>query len=347
MNFSSSRHGVELHLHLDGGFRPATLFAFAQKKSIRLCASNTYDFEKSLTVQQPNSLADFLSKFSVINSPAQGDAEALSQLTLDFLEDCANRGGLCYVEARFSPHLLAGACLTPEETVKTVLSAVEIGKKRFDIQAQIILCMMRHRPEWSSEVVQLAKSYQPFGVCAIDVAGDDKPCDGKNTAKEIKMAFDEAFKCGIHRVAHAGENGVAASVTEALSEMHAERIGHGYHILDDPIVYKTVREENVHFELCPLSSRLTGSVPIDWNQHPIHNFIRDDVNFSINTDDPTVTGQWQLEEQLMCMRELGMTAHQLVKANFRAAQASFLQDDDKEQLMRHLMTGAGIITIRG
>ncbi|VDN20776.1 unnamed protein product [Dibothriocephalus latus] len=255
MNFNPHRHGIELHLHLDGGFRPATLFSLAQKKSIRLCASNVRDFEKSLTVQQPNSLADFLSKFDVINPPVQGDAEAISQLTLDFLEDCVNRGGLCYVELRFSPQLLAGPCLTPEETVKTVLNAVEIGKKKFDIQAQSILCMMRHKPEWSSEVVQLAKSYQPLGVCAVDVAGDDKPCDGKNTAKEIKIAFEEAFKCGIHRVAHAGENGVAAAVTEALEEMHAERIGHGYHILDDPVVYKTVREKNVHFEVCQSTKR--------------------------------------------------------------------------------------------
>ncbi|VDK82210.1 unnamed protein product [Dibothriocephalus latus] len=99
--------------------------------------------------------------------------------------------------------------------------------------------------------------------------------------------------------------------------------------------------------VCPLSGRLSGSVPADWAQHPIHQFIRDDVNFSINTDDPTVTGQWYLEEQLMCMRELGLTAQQVVKANFRAARASFLPDDSKEQLIGHLKAGAGITTIRG
>ncbi|VDN24477.1 unnamed protein product [Dibothriocephalus latus] len=180
------------------------------------------------------------------------EEEAISQLTFDFLEDCVNKGGLCYVEARFSPHLLAGDRLTPEETLKTVLNAVELGSKTFDIHAQIILCMMRHKPEWSSEVVQFAERYQTFGVCAVDVAGDDTPCDGTNTADEIKMAFNEAFKLNIHRVAHAGVDGVAASVTEVIKEMHAERIGHGYRVLDDPIVYKMIREENVHLEVSSL-----------------------------------------------------------------------------------------------
>lgn len=79
--------------------------------------------------------------------------------------------------------------------------------------------------------------------------GDDKPCDGKNTDKKIKDAFQRAHDAGLHCIAHAGENGCAASVTEAVHEMHAERIGHGYHILDDKNVYKDMKRKNVHFEV--------------------------------------------------------------------------------------------------
>lgn len=81
------------------------------------------------------------------------------------------------------------------------------------------------------------------------LSGDDKPCDGKNTDKEIKNAFKKAHEAGLHCIAHAGENGCAASVKEAVDEMYAERIGHGYHILDDPKIYKEMKEKGVHFEV--------------------------------------------------------------------------------------------------
>lgn len=58
--------------------------------------------------------------------------------------------------------------------------------------------------------------------------------------------------------------------TKALDEMHAERIGHGYKVVDDPDLYERCRKENIHFEVCPLSSVKTGSVPDDLDKHPLH-----------------------------------------------------------------------------
>ncbi len=92
-------------------------------------------------------------------------------MTLDFLEDCVNKAGLCYVEPRFAPHFFAGSNLSVEEATKTVLGALERGSRMFDIQCRAILCMMRHCPEWSDEVVSLATKYQPHGVVAVDLAG--------------------------------------------------------------------------------------------------------------------------------------------------------------------------------
>lgn len=86
--------------------------------------------------------------------------------------------------------------------------------------------------------------------CSFVFEGDDKPCDGTNTDPRIKEAFKKAKAEGLHCIAHAGENGIAASVTEAVNEMFAERIGHGYHVLDDPAVYQEMRNRNIHFEVC-------------------------------------------------------------------------------------------------
>lgn len=92
-------------------------------------------------------------------------------MTLDFVEDCVNRGGHCYVEPRFSPHFLAGGKLSAEEATKTVLEALERGGAKHELQWRAILCMMRGNPEWSDEVVAIAKTFKPHGVVAVDVAG--------------------------------------------------------------------------------------------------------------------------------------------------------------------------------
>jgi len=336
MKFPCDRFGVELHLHLDGAFRAETIYKYAVAKGIKLPSTCPTAFKDYLVIRTPNSLLDFLGSFDFILPAVAGDPEALTELTVQCLEDCATKGGLCYVELRFSPHLLSGPTLSPEMVVKTIIAAVDCGSKKYNINVRLILCMMRHMPEHSAEVTRLAKCYQNHGVVAVDVAGDDKPCDGTNTAPEIKQAFNEAKNGGLHRCAHAGENGCAASVTEAVNDMFAERIGHGYHILDEDEVYDDMKQRNMHFELCPLSSKLTGSVVAEWEKHPIHRFIADNVNFSINTDDPTVTGQWKVDEEKMLKTFACLTSDQLEAANLRAASAAFLPEGEKEELMNHV-----------
>ncbi len=73
MKFNSKRDGVELHLHLDGAFRPETVFKYTQKKSIQVPWSNASAFGDGLIVKTPNSLASFLKTFDYLLPPVQGD----------------------------------------------------------------------------------------------------------------------------------------------------------------------------------------------------------------------------------------------------------------------------------
>ncbi|VDD74853.1 unnamed protein product [Mesocestoides corti] len=172
MKFNEGRRGVELHIHLDGAFRPSTVFKFAKLRGFPVPGANENEFENHLIVKQPNSLASFLKTFDYLLPPIAGSAEAIAQTTLDFLEDCVNKAGLCYVEPRFSPQLLQGTTLSADEVTKTVLDALERSSQKFDIQYRAILCTMRQNPEWSDEVLSLAKAYQPHGIVAVDVAGE-------------------------------------------------------------------------------------------------------------------------------------------------------------------------------
>ena len=81
--------------------------------------------------------------------------------------------------------------------------------------------------------------------------------------------FNEAKEKGIHRTVHAGEVGPAKCVQQALDLLHAERIGHGYRVLEDEKLYQRCLRDKVHFEVCPTSSLLTGAQPLGYFYHAV------------------------------------------------------------------------------
>ena len=122
---------------------------------------------------------------------------------------------------------------------------------------------------------------------------------------EERLAFSEVGRLGLGRTVHAGEDGPAEAVRQAVQQLGATRIGHGYHTVDDEVRisvvftqlglmltyyfsvhvspwYSDCLSRRVHFEACPNSSWHTGSVPKSKTPHPILKFVRDGANFSIN-----------------------------------------------------------------
>ncbi|KAH8855328.1 Adenosine deaminase [Schistosoma japonicum] len=329
--------GINLHVHLDGSIRPETLFELSNDEISKPQFKTLGQLKDKLTPKKPHSLKDFLKAFEIIIPLIAGKKEVLARICEEFVEDCVQRGGLCYVEIRYCPFLLADSRFNAEEVLKTILDSLNRASKKHGIEVRSILSIMRHMPETASETLELAKNYQPHGVVAIDVAGDDSVLKSQRLPNEIVQTFEEAKKAGIHRTVHVGENSPASSVYEAVNILHAERIGHGYHILDDEKAYKSLLQAGVHFEVCPSSSFVTGSVDSKiLNNHPVHRFIEDKANFSINTDDPTLTERWDLQEAQYCLETLGIKPSQLINANYNAAMSAFLTTSEKEILISHI-----------
>merc|ERR1719383_1022208 len=154
----------------------------------------------------------------------------------------------------------------------------------------------------------------------MDLAGDESQPHGGLT-EEIISAFQLAKDNGIPITIHAGEAGPASNVKQAVEILHAQRIGHGYHVLDDPEIYSSiVRQRGIHLEECPFSSVKTGAFDLKdkgWPNHPLATFYKDQVSFSVNTDDPTVTGHDLNDEYSNIIAPTGM--HLLVKCLVDAA----------------------------
>ncbi|KAG0431075.1 hypothetical protein HPB47_022101, partial [Ixodes persulcatus] len=167
--------------------------------------------------------------------------------------------------------------------------------------------------KWAIECLKLCEEYQTLGVVGIDIAKDETQTPGY-TPGEVKV-YQRAKQLGVPRTAHAGESGLYTTVREAMEELQCDRVGHGYRVFQDPTgeTYRMARQLNLHFEVCPYSSVLTGGCPLSTKRHSIVRFAEDKVNFSISKDDSTITGS-TLDDEYAYLKQLGLTEAHIVRA---------------------------------
>lgn len=338
---SIPRSRVELHVHVDGAVQPSTIWELSKQKGLSLPGDGSLEALKAaLTVTTPTTLCDFLSRFKWITPAIKGDLNAIERIAYELCEEKAKQG-VFYLEMRGCPHLLTSedGSITAKDVMRSYLKGVQRGEKDFNIKSRFIICCMRFMPEYAMEIVEMADEFRNSGVVGIDIAGDEaKDVDdhGEEHFNELIIAaFQEARRRNIHRTVHAGEAGPANGVLKGMELLDGERIGHGYRVLEDATVYKKVLDAKVHLETCPVSSILTSAVVPGFIKHPIVQFAEDNANFSISTDDPTVTDS-TLSDEYKYLYKLGLTEVHIVRANINAIRAAFLPEEEKKELISKL-----------
>ncbi|KAM8947041.1 adenosine deaminase-like [Pelodytes ibericus] len=355
MSKTFNKPKVELHVHLDATIKPETILHFAKKKQMELPGGGSLEglLEKAVC-KSPGSLTEFLSKFNIYMPAVVGDREAVKRIAYEFVEMKAKEG-VIYVEVRYNPHLFANfkvdpipwgqkeGDLTPDEVVNLVNEGLKEGERNFNIKVKSILCCLRHMPSWSKEIVELCKKYHNDTVVAIDLAGDEAL--RSETGPEHLSAYEEAVRYGVHRTVHAGEAGPPSVVKEAVELLKAERIGHGYHTLQDPGLYKHLLETNMHFEMCPWSSYITGACDPDFTKHPLIKLKEDRANYSLNTDGPLPFGTTLEKDYSIAASYMGFNDDEFMRTNINAARSCFLPEEEKQELLNKLHSAYGMTVI--
>ncbi|XP_072862479.1 adenosine deaminase isoform X2 [Chlorocebus sabaeus] len=297
------------------------------RRGIALPANTAEGLLNVIGMDKPLTLPDFLAKFDYYMPAIAGCREAIKRIAYEFLETKAKEG-VVYVEVRYSPHLLANSKvepipwnqaegdLTPDEVVALVAQGLQEGERDFGVKARSILCCMRHQPNWSPEVVELCKKYQQQTVVAIDLAGDET-IPGSSLFPGHVQAY------------------------QAVDILKTERLGHGYHTLEDQALYDRLRQENMHFEICPWSSYLTGAWKPD-TEHAVVRLKNDQANYSLNTDDPLIFKSTLDTDYQMTKRDMGFTEEEFKRLNINAAKSSFLPEDEKRELLDLLYKAYGM-----
>lgn len=318
---------IDLHCHLDGAVRPATLVQLASDAGFPWPP----DAEQRCRVPAScRSLADFLATFEFF-LPALGSREALRRAARELCRDMRD-DGVIYFEARFAPTLWLEK-LRPEDAVEGALQGLKEGEAETGVKSGLILCGIRNfPPERTMIAARLAHRYRDEGVAGLDIAGDER-----SPFAPHREAFAEARRLGVPITIHAGEAGPAANVREAL-EAGAARIGHGVRAAEDPAVVEEARRRGATFEMCLTSNLMTHCVKAI-AEHPFAGFLRDGLKVTLNTDDPGVQGSTLSQDYDRAARDLGLSRADLRAATLHAAGAAFAPEALREELRRRVAAG--------
>lgn len=320
---------AELHCHLDGSVRPATLLALAQQQHLEWGTWSVTELERVLRAGQPKeSLEDYLRGFSYTIAVMQTES-ALERMAYELVVDAAAEN-VWHLEARFCPLLGTHKGLSPEAVVEAALSGMRRGLAETRRSAGLILCGLRNlAPKTSVQVAKLAVQYKDKGVIGFDIAGPEHGFP----ARDHQAAFDLAHAAGVNITVHAGEAEGAWAVLEAVRDQHAQRIGHGTHLIEDEAIVAEVVRREVTLEVCLQSNLETQSIP-SIAAHPLRQFMVRGVRVCLSTDNRLMSKVLVSDELARAEKAFALTPaelRQLVRTSFEAA---FIPAAERARLWR-------------
>jgi adenosine deaminase len=254
---------TELHLHLDGSMRAETLTALAADAGVTL--PDKIHFFPGIGLEEA------LSRFGTTVACLQ-TTDSIRRVAKEICAD-ATACGVTTLEIRFAPQLHPVA--PPEEIVDAALDGI-------DGRAGLILCgLYGEAPSILNNHVEIARTRN--GVVGIDLAGAPHFSHQWNIA-DYSEPFGRALDLGIGRTVHAGEGGrPPEEIRQAIELLHAQRIGHGTSLLEDPSVVELVINKEVVVEACPTSNMQTGIIS-SVSSHPLPKWLELGVRACVNCD---------------------------------------------------------------
>lgn len=321
---------AELHVHLDGSLRPRTMIELAGEAGIVLQSPEATALRHYMLVHDARNLEEYLARFESTLALMQ-TAGALERIALELAEDAAAEH-IRYLEVRFSPILHTRGDLTLHQVVEAVLAGLHTAEQRFGIRTGVIVCGLRQlSPDTSLRLARLAADFKGRGVVAFDLAGAE---DGYPPADHIE-AFRYAEHANMGVTIHAGEAFGPASIHQAIHTCHADRIGHGTHLVEDPDLLQYVVDFRIPLEVCLTSNVQTHAVP-SLGEHPLAFYYRHGVMVTLNTDNRLMSGTTLTEEYCRAHKYLGLSWDELCDISLMGFRAGFLAHSEKEKLLEEV-----------
>ena len=378
---------TDLHLHLDGSLRLSTLIELAKAAKVPLPSETEAGLQELVFKEKYKDLPDYLQGFgltcAVLQTPENLERVAY-ELALDNIAE-----NVRYIEVRYAPqlHVRPGFCV--EEVVASVNRGLARAKKEHNsteavrsgadiaFHYGIITCAMRffnrHMSAYYAQLFDVmphapAKEVMPLAslemarsaavlahqkgipVVGFDLAG----AEAGFPAIDHKDAYQYAHVHFLKKTVHAGEAYGPESIFQAITECHADRLGHGTWLfaadkitdpsIKDPEYYVRclvdyVASRRITLEVCPTSNLQTIPAIASVAEHPLRKMLEANLSVSINTDNRLVSRTSVTRELELVCDQLPVTPAQLRNMILAGFKGSFFPGpySEKRTLVRQVI----------
>jgi adenosine deaminase len=315
---------AELHLHIEGTLEPELAFALARKHGIVLPYASV---EALRQAYEFTSLQSFLDIYYAATDVLR-DTEDFEQLASAYLER-AHKQGIVHVELFFDPQVHTARGVALASVLTGLTRALGKATQAHGMTHRLIPCFIRNL---GADAAMQALDGLLEHRDVIDGVGLDSTECGYPPSL-FTQVYERARGAGLHTVAHAGEEGPPAFITEALDQLRVQRIDHGVRCEEDPALLQRLARERVPLTVCPLSNiRLKVFDRIE--SHNLKRLLNAGVCATVNSDDPAYFGGYVLENYLAVQQGLELSAQQIRLLARNSFEASFLGTAERQRWMR-------------
>ena len=311
---------IELHLHLEGAIPVFSLWELVQKYDKKKNVKSERDLEAMFDYKD---FSHFLNIWTWKNTFLR-EYEDFAFIATEVVKDLIEQNHK-YAEFFFTPldHVENG--IEPQRLLEALHNGIKHYLNR--ITVNFIFDISRNfGPENGMMLLEQMKEMKSHNLVGMGMGGSEH----LYPPEPFKDVYEKAKEYGFRTTVHAGEAAGPSSVWGALKHLCPDRIGHGASIIEDADLLNYVKEKRIPIELCPISNVRTGVVK-NLREHPIRKYYDNDLNISVNTDDPKMFDT-SLENEFTQLGKIGFKKEDVKVLLSNAINSAWCDEDVKNDL---------------
>lgn len=312
---------AELHVHIEGTFEPELMFAIAQRNQIEIPYKSVEEVKQAYNFHNLQSFLDIYYAGANVLVHEQD----FYDLAWAYFEKC-HEDRVMHTEMFFDPQTHTDRGVAFETVINGLQRACNDAQTQYGISSHLIMCFLRHLSEEAA--FDTLTQAMPFKNQIIGVGLDSSEVG--HPPSKFERVFAKAREAGFLVVAHAGEEGPAEYVWEALDLLKVNRIDHGVRSEEDPALMQRLIAEKMPLTVCPLSN-LKLCVVDDMAEHNIRRLLQQGVHVTVNSDDPSYFGGYMNDNFIAITEALSLSNDELKKLAQNSFEASFISDAEKQK----------------
>lgn len=326
IKFIESLPKAELHLHIEGTFEPELLFEIAKRNQITIPYASVESLKEAYEF---DCLQDFLDIYY------QGANVLITEqdfydLTYAYFEKCKAQN-IRHTEIMFDPQTHTKRGVSFDKVINGIHKACVDARDNFGISSKLIMSFLRHLSEEEAfETLEASLPYKEL-ITAVGLDSSEKG----NPPSKFKNVFEASVEHGYIPLAHAGEEGDANYVWEAIDVLKIRRIDHGNNALQDEKLVQEIIKRDLALTVCPLSNTALQVVS-DLKDHPLKTMMKKGLKVTVNSDDPAYFGG-QLNANLIAVQQaLDLGKKDILELIENSFRYSLLSPDEQQVYLAEL-----------